>query len=120
MRTPPLLADFIHHRVCKPICEKLLTLPSCNPAVYEVIVPASNVSVRTLPKLKHSRLCSRECFRRRILAYAWFSVTAVTTVTMFLKQRRSFLSRHSRRGRHAFGSDFVSVIVLPECVRVFS
>ena len=26
MRTPPLLADFIHHRVCKPICEKLLTL----------------------------------------------------------------------------------------------
>ena len=28
MRTPPLLADFIHHRVCKPICEKLLTLPT--------------------------------------------------------------------------------------------
>lgn len=27
MRTPPLLADFIHHRVCKPICEKYLTLP---------------------------------------------------------------------------------------------
>ena len=27
MRTSPLLADFIHHRVCKPICEKLLTLP---------------------------------------------------------------------------------------------
>ena len=27
MRTPPLLADFIHHRVCKTICEKLLTLP---------------------------------------------------------------------------------------------
>ena len=27
MRTPPLLADFIHHRVCKPKCEKSLTLP---------------------------------------------------------------------------------------------
>ncbi len=27
MRTPPLLADFIHTRVCKPICEKLLTVP---------------------------------------------------------------------------------------------
>ena len=40
MRTPPLLANFIHHRVCKPICEKLLTLP----------VPASNVRVRTLTK----------------------------------------------------------------------
>ena len=24
---PPLLADFIHHEVCKPICAKLLTLP---------------------------------------------------------------------------------------------
>ena len=26
---PPLLADFIHPRVCKPICEKSLTLPVC-------------------------------------------------------------------------------------------
>ena len=25
--TPPLLADFFHHRVCKSKCEKLLTLP---------------------------------------------------------------------------------------------
>ena len=24
---PPLLADFIYNRVCKPICEKSLTLP---------------------------------------------------------------------------------------------
>ena len=28
MRTSPLLADFIHARACKPICEKYLTLPS--------------------------------------------------------------------------------------------
>ena len=27
MRTPPLRANFIHARGCKPICEKLLTLP---------------------------------------------------------------------------------------------
>ena len=27
MRTSPLLADFIQARGCKPICEKLLTLP---------------------------------------------------------------------------------------------
>ena len=27
MRTPPLLADFIHPRNCKPICENSLTLP---------------------------------------------------------------------------------------------
>lgn len=31
-------------------------------AVYEVIVPASNVRVRTLTKLKHSRPSGRECF----------------------------------------------------------
>ena len=24
---PPLLADFIYHGACKPICEKSLTLP---------------------------------------------------------------------------------------------
>ena len=34
MRTPPLLADFIHPRNCKPICEKLLTLPT---AIAEVL-----------------------------------------------------------------------------------
>lgn len=28
MRTPPLLADFIHPRNCKPICENSLTLPA--------------------------------------------------------------------------------------------
>ena len=28
MRTSPLLADFIHARACKPICEKYLTLPN--------------------------------------------------------------------------------------------
>ena len=30
MRTPPLLADFTHTRVCKPFCEKSLTLPSAH------------------------------------------------------------------------------------------
>lgn len=41
MRTPPLLADFIHPRNCKPICEKLLTLPmSCSKA-------------RSLPEVKY-------------------------------------------------------------------
>lgn len=24
---PPLLADFIHSRICKPKCEKFLTVP---------------------------------------------------------------------------------------------
>ena len=28
LRMPPLLADFIHLRVCKPICEKFLTRPA--------------------------------------------------------------------------------------------
>ena len=31
---PPLLADFIHPRVCKPICEKSLTLPACESGPY--------------------------------------------------------------------------------------
>ena len=31
MRMPPLLADFIYHGACKPICEKSLTLPACKP-----------------------------------------------------------------------------------------
>ena len=30
MRTPPSPADFIHSRVCKPICEIFLTLPHPN------------------------------------------------------------------------------------------
>ena len=29
---PPLLADFTHARVCKPFCEKFLTLPCKNPS----------------------------------------------------------------------------------------
>ena len=28
MRMPPLLADFIHARVCKSKCEKFLTVPA--------------------------------------------------------------------------------------------
>ena len=31
MRTPPLLADFSHARVCKPFCENFLTLPDGTP-----------------------------------------------------------------------------------------
>ena len=43
---PPLLADFIHHRVCKPICEKLLTLPwKCIPGS-----PSINKRVFAPPK----------------------------------------------------------------------
>ena len=34
MRTPPLLADFTHIRVCKPFCENSLTLPSRLIAAY--------------------------------------------------------------------------------------
>lgn len=34
MKTPPLLADFSHIRVCKPFCEKSLTLPSPSLTVY--------------------------------------------------------------------------------------
>lgn len=36
MRTPPLLADFIHPRNCKPICENSLTLPEEHIPVCEI------------------------------------------------------------------------------------
>ena len=48
MRTPPLLADFIHHRVCKPICEKLLTLPERDRACKQFCV-------KFLPLPKHEK-----------------------------------------------------------------
>ena len=35
---PPLLADFIHARACKPICEKYLTLPAFLPMVFGLFV----------------------------------------------------------------------------------
>ena len=35
MRMPPLLADFIHVRPCKLICEKLLTLPLFTSAPHQ-------------------------------------------------------------------------------------
>ena len=46
---PPLLADFIHNRVCKPICEKLLTLPKFQPA--RVFFPATGQQIG-LPQIR--------------------------------------------------------------------
>ena len=54
MRTPPLLADFIHPRNCKPICENSLTLPF-EKAVQEIPsdktvwyeLPAQAVEIKT-------------------------------------------------------------------------
>ena len=45
MRTPPLLADFTHIRVCKPFCEKSLTLPA---ALIDYSKPPPLVYNRTL------------------------------------------------------------------------
>ena len=43
---PPLLADFIHHRVCKPICEKFLTLPGLKSRykgiILEIAIPCES------------------------------------------------------------------------------
>lgn len=38
MRTPPLPTDFTHARVCKPFCEKYLTLPLMGVAMEVVVV----------------------------------------------------------------------------------
>ena len=37
MRTPPLLADFTHIRVCKPFCENSLTLPNFEKAAKDLV-----------------------------------------------------------------------------------
>ena len=38
---PPSLADFTHARVCKPICEKLLTLPPKRNSIEHFLHPGS-------------------------------------------------------------------------------
>ena len=45
MRTTPLLADFTHTRVCKPFCEKYLTLPDGAvgiPILLHLLLPGSD------------------------------------------------------------------------------
>lgn len=58
MRTPPLLADFIHHRVCKPICEKLLTLPEQGLAFLESEISFKNMETTYVFRkyFKHARV----------------------------------------------------------------
>ena len=60
MRTPPLLADFIHARPCKPFCEKLLTLPlntykaekdACN----ELLLKTKNAYAAVLAQAKQKQ-----------------------------------------------------------------
>lgn len=52
MRTPPLPADFIHARICKPKCAKLLTLPSLWGLCQQV-------QLLTLPLPRHQRSAKR-------------------------------------------------------------
>ena len=66
-------------------------------------------------KLKTARPCSRAVFSAaRPCGCFGFPSRAVTTVTMFLKHRLCYFSRHGCHGCHASGEIFVSVIVLPE------
>ena len=46
---PPLLADFIHTSVCKPICAKLLTLPNISPWAGCLLCSLRPVSCRPRP-----------------------------------------------------------------------
>ena len=50
MRTPPLLADFIHARGCKPKCEKLLTLPKAEHLLEQI--PETGCYVFLNPKTR--------------------------------------------------------------------
>ena len=51
MRTPPLLADFTHIRVCKPFCENSLTLPYSVESVDKI---DTTISAGTEPYRKGS------------------------------------------------------------------
>ena len=62
MRTPPLLADFIHHRVCKPICEKLLTLPGRMATAIDALEATTNALVEITEKLKLAQQTTEEMF----------------------------------------------------------
>ena len=60
MRTPPLPADFIHIRVCKPKCEKLLTLPQNLQNVLFIAVvtswePLTVAELRTVISLNNEK-----------------------------------------------------------------
>ena len=60
MRTLPLPADFIHLRVCKPFCEKYLTLPAISIYGNPVCLMQDNLFivqlVRLLAKIGESEL----------------------------------------------------------------
>ena len=45
---PPLLADFTHARVCKPFCEKFLTLPTFLRKILDTTGKPSAVPVRAV------------------------------------------------------------------------
>lgn len=68
MRMPSLLADFIHPRVYKPICAKLLTLPGFS---------AFFVLFLSLGRLRFSG-----DFRDRKAAGAWARIAAETAKSL--------------------------------------
>ena len=56
---PPLPADFIRHRVCKPICEKFLTLPP----FVSGLMPSPREGNAREPCLNHAFAIVSSCVR---------------------------------------------------------
>ena len=65
MRIPPLLADFIHARTCKPFCAKLLTLPidyNTNRVLYVHLTPNVPICKASKKQQSHDKYTWDCCF----------------------------------------------------------
>lgn len=73
MRTPPLLDDFIHTRGCKPICEKLLTLPS-SPLIEPLRSRMNTISVKFFLMFSTSVYKKYDCLASHLTVILYFGI----------------------------------------------
>ena len=78
----PLLADFIQNRVCKPICEKFLTLPSLQTNLRKILDTTSRLAGRVISSLRIFLYenAARSPVGRRLFRYIYITVNALTSV----------------------------------------
>ena len=87
MRIPPLLADFIHARTCKPFCAKLLTLPASKAGFQpgEVVTVKDLLYGAMLPSGVYPFINKRvnryedRTTDRRMFFYRWFCLQSNLT-----------------------------------------
>ena len=85
--TSPLLADFIHASACKPICAKLLTLPS--DMHFACWIPISEMHIT-------AQKCRRQISRRRLTC--WLSQRAAKGLVVGVAPGCAVDDRHEFHG----------------------